>query len=168
MLQDSHSTTDFAFADGHPSSPLPGASGASPSQSPISTPAPALPSCTHSVRRANLLALLLSYSQESLKAGQSAKGIEQAFAAHLQISPSMLSQIKRSRNISDPLATQIERLSGKEDGWLSRHRPSSDAKPRQSEQSAISEDVLVDMVREKWRTASAEERQQITKIFQKS
>lgn len=39
------------------------------------------------------------------------KGLEQAFAARLQISPSMWSQIKSSRPIGDKLARQIEQHS---------------------------------------------------------
>ena len=46
------------------------------------------------------------------------KGLEQAFAATLQVSPSMWSQIKSSRPIGDKLARQIECHHGKPQGWL--------------------------------------------------
>jgi hypothetical protein len=50
--------------------------------------------------------------------------LEQAFAAALQISPSMWSQIKSSRPIGDKLARQIEHLGGKAPGWLdAAHAP---------------------------------------------
>ena len=43
---------------------------------------------------------------------------EQAFAAALEISPSMWSQITSSRPIGDTLARQLERHCGKPAGWL--------------------------------------------------
>jgi hypothetical protein len=64
----------------------------------------------HLLRRANLLAALQTFAQARLHAGEPAKGIEAAFAVQLQISPSMLSQIKSSRPISNKLAAQIEVL----------------------------------------------------------
>ncbi len=50
--------------------------------------------------------------------GSPPKGLEQAFAASLQISPSMWSQIKSSRPIGDKLARQIEQQQGKTKAWL--------------------------------------------------
>ena len=57
-----------------------------------------------------------------MAAGAPPKGLEQAFAATLQISPSMWSQIKASRPIGDKLARQIEKLCGKPVGWLDQVR----------------------------------------------
>ncbi len=57
-----------------------------------------------------------------MAAGAPPKGLEQAFAATLQISPSMWSQIKASRPIGDKLARQIEKLCGKPGGWLDQAR----------------------------------------------
>ena len=48
-------------------------------------------------RRSNALALFQTHAERALAAGESPKGLEQAFAATLQISPSMWSQIKSSR-----------------------------------------------------------------------
>ena len=70
------------------------------------------------LRRRNTAALFQAFAERSLADGTSPKGLEQAFAARLQISPSMWSQIKSSRPIGDKLARQIERLSDKPMGWL--------------------------------------------------
>jgi hypothetical protein len=69
-------------------------------------------------RRQNTLLLFQTYAEKSLAAGATPKGLEQSFAAGLQISPSMWSQIKSSRPIGDKLARQIEALCGKSAGWL--------------------------------------------------
>ncbi len=69
-------------------------------------------------RRRNALALFHAYAERALAEGAAPKGLEQAFAASLQISPSMWSQIKSARPIGDKLARQIEALAGKPMGWL--------------------------------------------------
>ena len=53
------------------------------------------------------MALFQDYAEKALAQGSPPKGLEQAFAATLQISPSMWSQIKSSRPIGDKLARQI-------------------------------------------------------------
>ena len=81
-------------------------------------------SCTQPVanitvtRRQNALALFQAYAEKALAAGAAPKGLEQAFAATLQISPSMWSQIKASRPIGDKLARQIEQHHAKPARWL--------------------------------------------------
>ena len=52
-------------------------------------------------RRQNALALFQDYAEKALASGAAPKGLEQSFAASLQISPSMWSQIKSSRPIGD-------------------------------------------------------------------
>ena len=74
------------------------------------------------LRRANALALFQAHAERALAAGAPPKGLEQAFAAALEISPSMWSQIKSSRPIGDKLARQIERHCGKPKGWLDEAR----------------------------------------------
>lgn len=69
-------------------------------------------------RRQNALALFRDFAERALARGAAPKGLEQAFAATLQISPSMWSQIKSSRPIGDKLARQIEVACGKPPGWL--------------------------------------------------
>ena len=58
----------------------------------------------------------------ALATGSSPKGLEQAFAATLEISPSMWSQIKSSRPIRDKLARQIEQHCDRSAGWLDEER----------------------------------------------
>lgn len=69
-------------------------------------------------RRRNVLALFQAHAEKALAGGAPPKGLEQAFAATLQISPSMWSQVKSSRPIGDKLARQVEALCGKPAGWL--------------------------------------------------
>ena len=73
-------------------------------------------------RRQNALALFQAYAEKALTSGAAPKGLEQAFAATLEISPSMWSQIKSSRPIGDKLARQIEQHRGKPSGWLDEER----------------------------------------------
>lgn len=82
-------------------------------------------------RRQNALALFQDYAEKALASGTSPKGLEQSFAATLQISPSMWSQIKSSRPIGDKLARQIESACGKPSGWLDELR--KDAAPSAAE-----------------------------------
>ena len=85
-------------------------------------------SCTQHVsnitltRRQNALALFQDYAEKSLAAGASPKGLEQSFAAKLQISPSMWSQVKSARPIGDKLARQIESACGRPAEWLDEAR----------------------------------------------
>ena len=70
------------------------------------------------LRRQNVLTLFQLFAEEQMRAGVPPKGMEQAFAQMLQMSPSMWSQIKSSRPIGDKLARQIEQHGGKPAGWL--------------------------------------------------
>jgi hypothetical protein len=83
----------------------------------VASPTQHVPNITVA-RRRNALALFQDYAEKALVGGMPPKGLEQAFAATLQISPSMWSQIKSSRPIGDKLARQIEALCGKPAGWL--------------------------------------------------
>lgn len=82
-------------------------------------------------RRQNALALFQDYAEKALAQGTPPKGLEQAFAAMLQISPSMWSQIKSSRPIGNKLARQIEAMTGRPLGWLDAER--KDAPPTPAE-----------------------------------
>lgn len=74
------------------------------------------------VRRQNVVVLFQEYAEKALSQGHPPKGLEQAFAATLQISPSMWSQIKSSRPIGDKLARQIEAAAARPAGWLDEAR----------------------------------------------
>jgi hypothetical protein len=93
----------------------------------IASPRHLVPDNTFNIslaRRQNVLALFQAFAEKALADGISPKGLEQAFAARLQISPSMWSQIKSARAIGDKLARQIETLSGQPPGWLDEARRS--------------------------------------------
>jgi hypothetical protein len=86
-------------------------------------------------RRQNALALFQDYAEKALASGTAPKGLEQSFAATLQISPSMWSQIKSSRPIGDKLARQIESACDQPSGWLDELR--KDAAPSAAETAFI-------------------------------
>ena len=98
-------------------------------------------------RRLNALALFQAYAEQALAAGASPKGLEQAFAATLEISPSMWSQIKSSRPIGDKLARQIEQHQGKAAGWLDEAR--ADTSPTASEKA------LMELALAAWRSTNS-------------
>lgn len=99
------------------------------------------------IRRANALALFQAYAEQALAAGASPKGLEQAFAARLEISPSMWSQIKSARPIGDKLARQIEAHGGKPVGWLDAER--ADDSPSASER------VFLELALRAWRATNS-------------
>ena len=98
-------------------------------------------------RRLNALALFQAYAEHAVAAGASSKGLEQAFAATLEISPSMWSQIKSSRPIGDKLARQIEQHHGKPAGWLDEAR--EDASPTATEKA------LMELALAAWRSTNS-------------
>ncbi len=75
-------------------------------------------------RRQNALNLFQQFAEEQMRAGVAPKGLEQAFAQKLQVSPSMWSQIKSNRPIGDKLARQIEEACRQSGGWLDEERAS--------------------------------------------
>ena len=89
------------------------------------------------VRRQNAIALFQFYAEQALSSGLAPKGLEQSFAAEVQISPSMWSQIKSSRPIGDKLARQIERHCGKAAGWLDEERASPGLSPAEQQFLAL-------------------------------
>ncbi len=98
-------------------------------------------------RRQNALALFQAFAEKAVAAGASPKGLEQAFAATLEISPSMWSQIKSSRPIGDKLARQIEQHSGKSAGWLDEERAAEGVSP--------AEQQFLDLALRAWRATNA-------------
>ena len=108
------------------------------------------------IRRDNALALYQEYAAQKIARGEPAKGMEQAFAAELEISPSMWSQIKSSRPISDKLARQIESHMKRASGWLdSEHGvPTSNA----------AEERFIELARSAWRAANAEKKRELLRV----
>lgn len=105
------------------------------------------------IRRQNALALFQLYAEQALAAGTSPKGLEQAFAASVEISPSMWSQIKSSRPIGDKLARQIESHCGKPPGWLDETR--LDATPTDKEKAFMALALAA------WRASNSAGRKQL-------
>jgi hypothetical protein len=101
-------------------------------------------------RRRNALALFQSHAESAVSGGAAPKGLEQAFAAKLEISPSMWSQIKSARPIGDKLARQIERHCGKPAGWLDEER--EEAGLTQAEQQFLA------LALKAWRASGSEGR----------
>jgi hypothetical protein len=98
-------------------------------------------------RRQNALALFQVYAEQALAAGAAPKGLEQSFAATLQISPSMWSQIKSSRPIGDKLARQIEQHRGKPVGWLDETREDGSA--------TAAEKAMMELALAAWRATNS-------------
>ena len=97
-------------------------------------------------RRQNAVALFQAYAEKALASGAPPKGLEQTFAATLQISPSMWSQIKSSRPIGDKLARQIEQHHGKPTGWLDE--------AREGDLVAPAEQAFLDLALKAWRATN--------------
>jgi hypothetical protein len=112
-------------------------------------------------RRARLRVLLGGFVQEQVAAGLPPKGLEQSFAAKLQISPSMLSQIKSSRPIGDTLARQIERACEVALGWM-------DESDGETLEPTIAEEAFVALARSAWRQANAKQKRELTHFFKAS
>ncbi len=98
-------------------------------------------------RRQNAVALFQAYAEKALASGASPKGLEQTFAATLQVSPSMWSQIKSSRPIGDKLARQIEQHHGKPTGWLDEARETDSVTP--------AEKAFLDLALKAWRATNS-------------
>jgi hypothetical protein len=111
-------------------------------------------------RRRNALALHRRFLEEAVAAGLPAKGLDQAFAKKIEISPSMWSQIKSARPIGDNLARQIERHCDVEPHWL-------DKEDRPSEVPDAAEDRFIAAAREAWRTANAKGKKDLASWLKK-
>ena len=99
-------------------------------------------------RRRNALALFQEFLSAAVTEGSPPKGLEQNFAAAMQISPSMWSQIKSARPIGDKLARQLEPRGGKPAGWLDEpHEAAAGPDP--------AEERFVELARAAWRAQDA-------------
>lgn len=110
-------------------------------------------------RRKNALTLFQAYAEKAMAGGMPPKGLEQSFAAAVQISPSMWSQIKASRPIGDKLARQLESLCGRPADWLDQAR--DDASPTPAEK-AFQELALL-----AWRASNAAGRRALRRQLEK-
>ena len=108
-------------------------------------------------RRANALALFQEFMSAAVTEGAAPKGLEQSFAAAMQISPSMWSQIKSSRPIGDKLARQLEHGGGKPFGWLDQPHVESGPDP--------AEERFVELARAAWRARDAKGRRELARLL---
>ncbi len=104
-------------------------------------------------RRQNALQLFQQFAEARMRAGEPPKGLEQAFAQALQVSPSMWSQIKSSRPIGDKLARQIEAACGQAHGWLDEEHASPGLSP--------AEEQFLELALKAWRGSNAAGRKQL-------
>jgi hypothetical protein len=111
------------------------------------------------VRRQNLLGLYQEFVQQAVAKGGTPRGVDQDFAAHLEISPSMLSQIKSGRPIGDKLARQIESHCGKAADWLDREGHQSAAALDPAEERFIA------LARAAWRGANAKGKREMAMML---
>lgn len=107
----------------------------------------------HITRRENLLQLLHEFTRKEYALGKPAKGMEVRFAVLLQLAPSLLSQYKKDRNISNKVAAQIECHAAKEPGWLDQ--------PHEIEVATDAEMAFLDLAKAAWKQASARERRRL-------
>ena len=91
------------------------------------------------------------YQNQVIAAGGSAKGVESAFARHLNIHPSMWSQIKAARPISEFLARKIEVQCGRPAGWLDAMRGAPAV-------AAAAEERFIELARQVWRAEKPKEK----------
>jgi hypothetical protein len=108
-------------------------------------------------RRLNLLALLQEFAENLVATGTTTKGIDQAFAERIQVSPSMLSQMKAGRPIGNKTAAQIETLCKRAAGWLDLQHP--DQKPTPAE------DAFIELAREVWRAQNAKDKRALSQLL---
>jgi hypothetical protein len=104
-------------------------------------------------RRCNAVSLFQRFAEDQMRAGVPPKGLEQAFAQQLQISPSMWSQIKSSRPIGDKLARQIEAACATPAGWLDEDHPPQSLSPVEQQFLALALKA--------WRATNAEGRKRL-------
>ncbi len=111
-------------------------------------------------RRQNVLQLFQQYAEDQMRAGAPPKGLEQAFAQKLQISPSMWSQIKSSRPIGDKLARQIEVACGQPLSWLDTQRATTELSP--------SEQQFMALALQAWRATNADGRKRLKRLMKET
>jgi hypothetical protein len=111
-------------------------------------------------RRLNTVALYQEFLRKRIAAGEAPKGLDQSFAAGLEISPSMWSQIKSSRPIGDKLARQIEQHTGKPALWL-------DEEHEELQVADAAEEKMLKAAAGYWRSANGAEKRALMKLLQR-
>ncbi len=108
-------------------------------------------------RRNNALVLFQEFVAAAVAHGLPPKGLEQNFAAKVQISPSLWSQVKSARPVGDKLARQLEHHGGKAVGWLDEVHDSAPLPD-------AAEDRFIDSARKAWRAQNAKGKRELAKL----
>lgn len=111
---------------------------------------------TSSIRLRNLLSLHQAFVQERISKGETLAGLEGDFAASLEVSLSMWSQIKSGRTVGDKLARQFESKRSKPAGWLDQEHPETAPDP--------AEEKFIAMCRIAWANADRAGRAELKRI----
>ena len=119
-----------------------------------------MPDNTTVNRRHNAVSLFQRFAEERMRAGEPPKGLEQAFAQQLQISPSMWSQIKSSRPIGDKLARQIEVACATPSGWLDEAHALQGPSP--------AEQQFLALALKAWRATNADGRKRLKQLVREA
>lgn len=106
------------------------------------------------LRRLNLLALLAEFAENLVAQGTTTKGIDQAFAERIQVSPSMLSQMKSGRPIGNKIARQVEVHCKRPAEWLDKQHPDQRPSPGEEE--------FINLARQIWRSKNAKDKRALT------
>lgn len=112
---------------------------------------------TSSIRLRNLLSLHQAFVQERISKGETLAGLEGDFAASLEVSLSMWSQIKSGRTVGDKLARQFEAKRSKPAGWLDQEHPETAADP--------AEEKFIAMCRIAWTHADRAGRAELKRMI---
>lgn len=108
------------------------------------------PQTHHQLRLRNLLALHQAFVARMVSQGAAPSGLERAFAASIEISASLWSQIKAGRTVGDTLAKQIESKTGKAAGWLDQVHEETASDPI--------EEKFIEACRKAWRASDKQGR----------
>ena len=104
----------------------------------------------HQLRLRNLLALHQAFVARMVSQGVAPSGLERAFAASIEISASLWSQIKSGRTVGDVLARQIESKAGKTADWLDQVHEETASDPM--------EEKFIEACRKAWRASDKQGR----------
>lgn len=115
------------------------------------------PHTHHQLRLRNLLALHQAFVARMVAQGVAPSGLERAFAASIEISASLWSQIKGGRTVGDALAKQIENKTGKTPGWLDEVHEETVSDPM--------EEKFIEACRQAWRASDKQGRMALKKAI---
>lgn len=110
-----------------------------------------------SIRLRNILSLHQAFVQERVSKGEPLAGLEGDFAASLEVSLSMWSQIKSGRTVGDKLSRQFESKRSKPAGWLDQEHPETATDP--------AEEKFIAMCRAAWTNADRAGRAELKRMI---